>query len=235
MSTRAAVLALLLAGCGTATGGEGKIESAAEVPSEKPRAPHKRQEVPMLEADVGSLDEAGVKAAFADAKSDVTDCLLGGSKRLGYLAGAIEAGVRIAKDGTVKYALVFESTLGDRATEQCILDALKKRSWPAPKGGREGEARQHLDYIGRGRPAVVLTPEQLGGAFARARAELKRCRKEGGVTVTVHFDPSGKPLTAGAAADGPEAAGAIDCSIAAMMKLRFPSPGSWTGKATIAP
>ena len=231
-------LGLALGGCGATgatSGGEAKIEAPADGKPGAPRGRGHKGEVPMIEADVGSLDEAAVKAAFADAKSDVTDCLMAGSKRTGYLAGEIEVAVRIAKNGGVKYAVMAESTLGDRQTEQCIVEAVKKRSWPTPKGGREGEARQHLSYIGRGRPATVLTPEQLGGVLKKARAELARCRKEGGVTVTVHFDPAGKPVNAGAAADGPEAAEAIDCAIAAMMKLRFPSPGGWTGKVTITP
>lgn len=228
------VLLWLLAGAACA--GARQDATHASLPAVRSQSPErpapKPERVPMIEADVGSLDEAAVKQSFAAAKQAIDRCFDQGSKRMSYLSGEIEPLVRIGKHGAVLYALAWRSTLGDRVTEQCILDALKQQSWPPPQGGREAEARVQLGTTARGRAAVELSPDALGAAGGKARDAIVRCHKSG-VHVTAYLDTDGRPLAAGAAVSDPDGAGAIDCAIAAVMKLRFPSPGSWIGKIAI--
>jgi hypothetical protein len=225
----ACLLAVMLAACG-ATSGDTKVDSAADKPEIHQKRPAKRESVPMIEADVGTLDEVAVKQSFAAAKEGIVKCLDSGSKRLSYLAGEIDVVVRVGKEG-VLYALPSRSSLGDRATEECIVQVLKRQPWPAPQGGREAEARQHLSTTARGRAAVELRAGDLGAVAAKAREEIARCRK--GIQVTAYIDPDGKPTSAGASLGDPESQSGVECAIAAVMKLRFPSPGSWMGKVTV--
>jgi outer membrane biosynthesis protein TonB len=211
---------------------ETQVDAAASAQPEAAR-PGKRDSVPMVEADIGSLDEAGVKAAFGAARDAMTECLKDANRRAGYLYGDVEVAVRVAKDGAVTSAMPSESTLGDRTAEKCMVDAAARQKFPKAQGGKEAIARQRMGITARGRAAEQLGADQLGPAGAQLRAALGRCAK--GVTVTVYVDPDGKPVGAGAAAAEPEGASGLDCAVAAAMKLRFPSPGSWMGKVTVAP
>jgi hypothetical protein len=208
-------------------------EPRAETASTQATRPARGTPALDIEAEVGALDPAAVKQTFAAAMDGINGCYERGSKRLSFLEGEMEVLLRIDGQGAVRYAVPLESTFGDRETERCIVAELEKQIWPQPKGGREGETRQRFSIRSRGRAAVPWSPADLGSALARLQRELARC--PAAVTVTIHVDPDGKPLAAGAAVADEHGLPAIDCALNAAKRIRYPSPGSWPAKVTIPP
>src|SRR6185369_16742726 len=108
---------------------------------------------------------------------------------------------RIAKSGSVRWAYVKDSSLGDRTTETCMLDALKSISWPKPVGG-EGLAENSFGFEPGGdeRPPVAWSQEQLGAAGKRVHPSLVKCKAEAGVAAmkaTMYVDTDGKAAAIG--------------------------------------
>jgi hypothetical protein len=226
-------LLLALLGCGSVPG-----------PLEQPTSPqpvrkkrNRKRGGPSIAAEVGALDAKETQAVFSAAMPAIEGCLAAGRERLSYLAGELKVLLRIASDGSVRYALPLKSTFGDLASEQCMLKALTDKSWPRPQGGREGEARQSFRIGALGRPAVAWNPHDLGRNGKRLVKALDGCRQKAGVerlAIALHIDQDGQPLAAGGSTDDPAGLAAIACGIKAAKALRYPSPGSWPAKVTIA-
>src|SRR5688572_13913697 len=87
-----------------------------------------------VSSEIGGLNQEAVDKVFAKASSDLRECLDAGAKRVEFLGGDVDFLVKIGLDGRVSHAHLEASTLGDRATEVCMIDALKGRSWPKPVG-----------------------------------------------------------------------------------------------------
>jgi hypothetical protein len=225
------VLGLPLGGC--AANATGPVDPVAE---NEPARSRDAGGGPIIRAEVGALDEAAVKQVFRAAVPRIEACFRAGSKRHAYLEGEIEVLLRIRGDGRVRYALPVGSSFGDRETERCILDELGRERWPEPQGGDEGETRQKFEVGAAGRPAVAWSPAQLGSRLGELQRKLRRCQANvgtSGLSVTIHVDPDGKPVTAGAAVSDERGLGALDCALDAATSLRYPSPGSWPAKVTV--
>jgi len=193
---------------------------------------------PKIAAEVGALDEHVVQEAFDAARASVGECFARANERLRWpmVGGDVEVVVRVRHDGSVRWIFPVRSTLGDREAERCILDALGAQHWPKPQGGDEGIARGPYGSDAPGREPVAWAPSDLGHAGDELRAKLHACGREkgGAVSVTLYVDPNGKPVTAGAASDDEHGIEALDCAVEAAMGLRYPSPGSYPAKVTVA-
>ena len=73
------------------------------------------------------------------------DCLSQASSRVEFIGGHVKFFVRIALDGTAKWAYLSESTIGDRDAERCMLNVAKGTRWPMPAEG-EGQAQKAFDF-----------------------------------------------------------------------------------------
>lgn len=190
-----------------------------------------------VDSELGALDMAAVQEAFRDAFPVIDGCVRQGRQRLPFLGGAIEAFVRVDGEGAVRWAYLEHTELGDHRTESCIVDALSQRSWPKPSGGKDGEARQQLDFgEADERPPVDLSPDALGPRVRKVESALRRCRSQAGTSsleVTFYVDPDGKPMAAGVAVADDKGPDAIDCAVRAIRSARYSSPGSYPGKVTI--
>jgi hypothetical protein len=198
---------------------------------------------PMVESEVGTLDKAAVKDAFAAATSEIDGCVQKGRReRQPLLGGAIDLFLRIGTEGDVRWAYLSSSTLGDHLTEKCIVDAMRRRSWPKPYGGKEGQTTQQLE-LGEpdARPPVPWGEADLGPVYRRLASTLRECRRRAGtgaMQITFYVDPSadgreGKATNAGVAVSDERGPAAIDCAVKAVLRARFPSPGSYTAKAAV--
>src|SRR5262249_39649412 len=131
----------VLSGCG----------GGAVPPPEEPRAPEddgghrRRSSGPSIESEGGGLDEGKVKQTFERLAGKLSGCYNQGAQRLAYLAGEVRFVVRVAKDGSARFAFVKESTLGDREAERCMLSVLEASAWPKPEGG-EGLAENSFTF-----------------------------------------------------------------------------------------
>ena len=143
-----------------------------------------------------------------------------------------------------------------------MLEALTKRSWPAPVGGELGLARTSIafDPAGNVRRPATWKPERIRDALAELRAPLATCR--GGVrgkfTATMYveqklIEPPPAPADAGDAGADAAEAGPIevgvalgvgmappdeageaktDCLVRVLREARWPTPGAHPAKVT---
>jgi len=229
----AALLALAAPGCGA--GAPPPVEAAPAAPADD--GSKHRAAAPTVEGEIGGLDDTKVKRAFEHLSGQLTACFGKGAERIAYLAGDVRFVVRIAGDGSARWAYVKDSTLGDRDTEVCMLDVLKAASWPRPLGG-EGLAENGFSFDAGGdeRPPVAWSPDQLGPAYKRAKGALGKCRKQAGtrsIKATLYVDTDGKAKAVGVASADEKGDAAAGCVIDVLKALKLPSPGSYASKVSV--
>lgn len=227
------VLAASLVGCGGAPPKPATEPASAQQPSAAPR------NGVAVSAEVGALDEEATRKSFERATKTMTRCFQKGTERVPFLAGDVAFYVRVAGDGSAKYVFLRDSTLGDRATEECMLRALREAAWPAPVGGAEGEAKNdfHFEPGSDERPPVTWHPGQLGAPFRNAQRALQECRRGAGagpMKATLYVDTEGKPLAVGVSVSDEKGERAAPCVVEALKGLTYPSPGSYAAKATVS-
>ena len=121
-------LLVSIAACG---GSEPPPRTADEAPEQE----DEQRSGVSVSSEIGGLDEAKVNAAFESSLSGLERCLRQGSSRVEFLGGAVSFFLKINTAGKVDGAYLEKSTLGDRDTEKCMLDALRSKKWPKPVGG----------------------------------------------------------------------------------------------------
>jgi hypothetical protein len=233
-ATLAMMGAWMVLGCG----------SSPPPPAEEPKAEaaaarEHRPAGPTFESEIGALDDTRVKQTFEHVSVRLTSCFSKGAERIAYLAGEVRFVVRVAKDGSVRWAFVKDSTLGDRETEVCMLGALKGASWPKPQGG-EGLAENSFTFEpgSEERPPVAWSPEQLGStAHRKAKNALAECQKKAGtksLKATMYVETDGKASAVGVASGDEKGDAAADCVIDKLKGLKYASPGSYASKVTLS-
>ena len=207
-----AVVAALLPACAPALPPP-VIRDAAPIAEKVDRGPTS------VESEIGGLNEEAMDRAFASL--EVQRCLSEGSSRLSAIGGEFKLRLRINRDGGARWAYVSESTLGDRATEKCLLDLVREKSWPKPLGG-EGLAEKAYAIDAPTAP-IVLEEKRMKVDVARARAAASRCRHgvAGSFFATVHVRPDGHIAAAGVAPPSERGEDVADCVVDAIRKLRF--------------
>jgi hypothetical protein len=227
--------AIMTAGCGAAPPPPPPTDGDAKPMEVKP-AFHEHQGMG-AESEIGGLDEGKVKRVFEKATTQLSACYDKGAERVPYLAGDVSFRLRITKSGSVRWAHVKDSSLGDRATEECMLAILKNASWPRPEGG-EGLAENSYKFEpgSEERPPVAWSPEQLGQPFRKARGALAKCRSgagTGAIKATLYVDTDGKASAVGVATADERGDAAVSCVIDTLKGLTFPSPGSYASKVSV--
>lgn len=187
-------------------------------------------------AEIGAMPEDETVAAFEGALDPIQNCFISGARRLEFLGGQIALQVQVVKGGKVKAVFAERSTLGDRETEECMFKALQQASWPAPVGGLVGIAQNSFEFDMSGdiRPPVALEDFDSDAALGEQRAALNECKGSvsGTFTATVYIGTDGKALAAGIAAPNADGEAKSACLVDILTRVKYPSPGSWTGKAT---
>jgi len=190
-----------------------------------------------VSAEVGGLPEAAVRSAFKRAEKGFLRCLTEGYGRIEFMGGEVAFYVAVGKGGTIARAYLERSTIGDRDTEQCLVDVLRKQKWPAPVGGEVGEARNSLTFDPPAdvRPPLDWSENDLGDGLGRVRKELDDCKQQAGsgtYTVTMYVDPDGTAKSVGVSSPTAGADVAMDCIVGVLRSAKFSSPGSYAAKVT---
>jgi hypothetical protein len=131
-----------------------------------------------VKQELGDIDEDALKRAFASAGDALRACHEQGRARVRGEGGDARVMMRVGEDGRLRYAYFEESTLGDRDTEKCVLDALGAAAWPKPRGG-EAEVRHELSLEEGPERAPEWQGEEPARALARSKktsAEVHKCR-----------------------------------------------------------
>jgi hypothetical protein len=193
--------------------------------------------MPALTSEIGGLNEDQVDATFDKALRGIKKCLDQGAKRVEFLGGGVAFFVKIDLDGKAVHTHLERSTLGDRATEKCMLNALRSRDWPKPVGGEIGLARKSYDFDPPNdvRPPTEWSSEEAGPGLDKINGKLDECKDgKGGFEATLYVDTDGNVLSAGATPPDEEGEKSVDCIVDALKGGTFPSPGSWPAKVTLS-
>jgi hypothetical protein len=208
----------------------------APVPPETPADDEEpRQEQPsalVVEGDVGGLSQEDVDEVFQKLGPEVQRCAEAELRRNEAFGGTCTVHLRIGRDGQARWAYLKQSTLGDRSTEQCILEAVRARDWPKPLGG-EGEA-VHDFTIESGTEIPSWSSTQVRKVQALVRHAASACvrRTKGRFWVTVYVRGDGSVLGTGVAPPSAPADVQSDCVVAGLQKLNLGRQKNRLSKAT---
>lgn len=221
----------------TACGGSEPPPQTPEVETSNDDDEDNAREVGAM-AEIGAMPEEETVAAFQGALGPIQKCFIEGAKRIEFLGGQISLKVLVGERGKVKGVFAESSTLGDRDTEKCMFRALEEAGWPEPVGGLVGIAQSPFEFemTGDVRAPVSLDGFNADEALATQSAALHECKGSvsGSFSATVYIDTDGSPLAAGISAPSAEAEAKSDCLVSILEQVKYPSPGSWPGKATFS-
>ncbi|HYQ18436.1 MAG TPA: AgmX/PglI C-terminal domain-containing protein [Polyangiaceae bacterium] len=218
----------LLVACGDST-------PAAKTADDQPETHERHDSRPSVSSEIGGLNEDEVNASFESSLKGLQRCLNDGASRVEFLGGSVSFFVKIDSDGKVDAAYLEKSTLGDRDTEKCMLDAMRARSWPKPVGGEHGLARKSFDFDP---PNDVRAPADydhghLDKGLGKISSKLASCKSaKGSYEATIYVATDGSVLSAGVTPPSEDGEGSIDCLVSTLKSASFPSPGSWPAKVT---
>ncbi|MDI1435059.1 AgmX/PglI C-terminal domain-containing protein [Polyangium sorediatum] len=198
------------------------VETSAEAP--RPAA--------QTQSEIGGLNEEAVERSFGKMQDSIQSCFAKGAAKVSALGGHFKMKLRIDPQGVVKWVYLGETTLGDRDTEKCLLDAARVKSWPLPVGG-DGLAEKSFDLDPSQAPKD-LDPAKHKTAITLAAKETTKCRKRGtwgavfGVTTYLRID--GRPIAVGIAPPNEKGEEVVDCMVKIIEKIKFAGTGRKIGK-----
>lgn len=213
----------------------GEATPAPKTADDKPEVEEQRGSRLTMSSEIGGLNEEKVNSAFESSLSGLERCLQQGSSRVEFLGGSVSFFVKIDTAGKVDGAYLEKSTLGDRDTEKCMLDALRSRKWPKPVGGEHGLARKSFDFDP---PNDVRAPasydeDHLNKGLGKISSKLASCKNgKGSYEATMYVATDGSVLSASVTPPDEEGENSIDCLVSTLKSASFPSPGSWPAKVT---
>ncbi len=157
-----------------------------------------------------------------------------GAQRVEFLSGHVRFLVRIATDGTTRWVYLADSTVGDRETENCMLDRLRAARWPPPADG-EGQADKSFDFDrGSPRDAVPWQPDRVAKALRTAHPKLAQCVRSapGRYRATTYVATNGTVMAAGVSVPDERGEANVDCLLEVIRGLKLPQTGDWPAKVT---
>ena len=187
-------------------------------------------------SEIGGMNEDAVEETFSTSLSGLERCLNRGAERVEFLSGSVSFFLKINTSGKVENAYLEHSTLGDRATEKCMLGALRAKSWPKPVGGDHGLARKSFDFDPPNdvRPPTIWSDSDAEPGLSKIGSDLEKCKngRSGKFEATLYVGTSGEVLAAGVTPPDETGEDAVDCIVEALRGAKFPSPGSWPAKVS---
>ncbi len=212
-----------------------------EPPKEEKMVMHEKSDGPTVEYDLGSIDPNVAKERFDRLKDGWNACYMEAQQKNEALSGKITFTIRTHKDGSVKWAFVTHTDLGDRTVERCVIDSVKATNFGPPMDAKEGEIKEKTygwEIDGDdGRPADMGIESAVRPAIEKARGRLKECQSKAGAQgtfeATIYVAPKGKPKSIGIAVSDPTGDGAIDCIVGVLSKLTYVNKSSYTTKVTV--
>lgn len=207
----------------------------AKTADDQPELTDTHRAGPTVSSEIGGMNEEQVNSAFEASVSGLQRCLSAGAQRIEFLGGSVSFFIKIDSTGRVDRAYLEKSTLGDRETEKCMLDALRAKSWPKPVGGEHGLARKSFDFDP---PNDVRAPADydhghLDKGLGKIAGKLAGCKSaKGPYEATIYVATDGSVLGAGVTPPSEDGEDSVDCLVSTLKSASFPSPGSWPAKIT---
>lgn len=229
---------LAVASCTAWALGCGGSEPAPKSAAVKDQAP-KTDDGPhvMASAEIGGMNEDAVDAAFTSSVKGLQRCLDAGAKHVEFLGGSVSFYLKIDSSGKVAASHLEHSTLGNRTTERCMLDALAAKTWPKPVGGEHGLARKSFTFDPPNdvREPITWDDHDAAPGLKKIASDVGQCKagNRGPFEATLYVDTSGKVLSASATPPDENGEAVVDCLVGVLESATFPSPGSWPAKVTL--
>jgi len=221
---------LLVASCG------GSEESTPEVPEERQtsgseRTEERREGGPQITGLMGTIRADQVEHTLQPRVQRMARCFSTRMSEIEQLGGSIRLGFRIHTDGTVAWVYPLETDIGDRATEQCILEQASRARFPRPRGGEaEFTWGFGLDPSPDIRPPLTWGADSLGRRADDVRGLARQCRVHAAYQITAYVEPGGTVLAAGGSAPGAAELETLDCVLEGVRGWTFTDPGSYPAK-----
>jgi len=219
--------ALALAGCGGAAV-ESHLPDSPAVGTQPAKVESTRRAGVATTAEVGGLDEREAEQSFRASLDALQACVSDGVTRVEFMSGSIEFAVKIDATRRARQIWAAQSTLGERATEKCMFDALRSQRWPAPVGGTFGIARNSFEFEPRkGTPVpAVWDAGRVSEAIDAVSPTLGECRggNDARLLITLYIGDGGRAISGGASSDGPVDDQALDCVVDALLAADYPPP-----------
>lgn len=183
---------------------------------------------------MGTIPERKILATLEPKLPKFQRCFFEGSREVEWVAGEIELYFHVNLAGEVVWVYPRKSTIGHRATEQCILAEAARARFPGPKGGDAAELAWGFAFDSSApRAPVEWSERDVASALAEHPDVAQRCGG-GRFRVTAYVAPGGQVLGAGAAADSEASAERIDCVVQDVAGWTMPDPGSYAAKVSFA-
>lgn len=178
-----------------------------------------------FESEIGGMNEFAVEETFKALSRPIARCFESGAERVEALGGSFTVAFRVDRKGATRWAYMKASTIGDRATESCILDIVRSRAWPKPLSG-EGLAQKTVD-IEPAKAPHLLDGKRVSRSVHQAKARIAPCRKgvTGAFLATAYLEPDGRVRSAGVAPPNEKGESVVDCVIGELQKIRFSATG----------
>jgi hypothetical protein len=231
-------------------------------PEAPPPAPPPAHAAAPMQAtqELGSIDEDATNKTFQSLQDKLLNCQKDGMTRVEFLAGDAKFFLRIAQDGSIHWAFLEDSTLGDRDTEKCMLQVVSSTHWPQPEGG-EAEVQKSISFDGGdARPPVSWQSDKVASVLAAEGDDALKCKAgtRGVYKVTAYVEPGGaasaegagtgkgkkhkghaaavhgKVVAVGVAPPNREGESKADCIADAVKDWKMPSPGGYAAKVTFS-
>jgi hypothetical protein len=179
----------------------------------------------------GTLSQDEVKNALEPRMMKFARCIQKRSGDVEWLAGGVTIEFHLKVDGRVAKAYPRDSSLGDRATERCVIEVAEATRFPAPHGGEADFSWSfEVPLDSAIREPVSLPDEVISAALAKQSTSIASACGEGRYGVTAYVDAEGKVVSAGASAADELSAQQLDCVASAVQGFTFASPGSYAAK-----
>jgi hypothetical protein len=218
---------------GLACGGEKPAEVAA--PVAESGGGEQLREAPAETLAVtgirGTLSQDEIKNALEPRMLKFARCIQQRSGEVEWLAGGVTIEFHVKLDGRVAKAYPRDSSLGDRATERCVIEVAEATRFPQPRGGEADFSWSfEVPLDGSIREPVSLPDDAIASVVGGQVGALTGSCGAGNYGVTAYVDPAGRVVAAGASASDAEGAEQLDCVASAVQGFTFPSPGSYAAK-----
>lgn len=178
----------------------------------------------------GTLSQEEIKSALEPRMLKFARCVQQRSDEVEWLSGGVTIEFHVKLDGNVANAFPRDSSLGDRATERCVIEVAETTRFPQPRGGEaEFSWSFEVPLDASIREPVSLPDDVIKSAVGGQAAALAECGS-GQYGLTAYVDPEGRVVAAGASASDAQSAEHLDCVASAVQGFTFPSPGSYAAK-----
>lgn len=221
------VLSLMTAACGGAPP-EAAQEPATSSGSDRDARAEESMNITGLR---GVLSPEEIQGALEPKMLKFSRCVQRRSGDVEWLSGGVTFEFRVTTTGTVASVYPRQSSMGDRATEQCMLEVAKATRFPVPRGG-EAEFGWSLEVPldPEVRAPVAWTEAQARDAISQQAQTLRETCGGGAFDLTAYVDIDGKVVAVGGAVADEASAEKLECATSAVQQWAFPSPGSYAAK-----